>query len=109
MRPSMRDIIRARVEALDDWDDGGNFVLARDSGAHIISNTGPQGWNAGAGHVPPSIVPVLLRVFEGIRGELEIAPVSSNKSLEAALRKAERAFLDGPSFDQLVQYPPVSG
>jgi hypothetical protein len=104
MHRSVREIVRARVEELDDWDDGDGFVMASDVGARIISYTGSKGWDAGAGHRPPSIVPVLVKVFEEIRGQLRVAVKRLGVAAPRPISAAENAFIANPNFDRLVQY-----
>jgi hypothetical protein len=97
--------VQRRVEQLDRWEDNGaDFILASDAGAHINSYTGSHGWNPNAGQEPPPINPVLRRVFEEIAGQYEQYVRRSRQTHTASIAAAAARFEAAPSMIALYEY-----
>jgi hypothetical protein len=104
---SLNHRVAARISQLEAWDDGGDLVLDHQAGAHISSYTGPHAWYSGAGHEPPSVLPVL----QYVRAELAAKFDSLDSSRVAATRSTfiEKcsAFDRAPNMTTLIELASV--
>lgn len=99
---SLAQRLAARIEQLDDWEDGGGVILDRQAGAHITSYTGPRAWNAGAGHEPPSAVPLLLRLRKEVVATFNTLPRAHTDPIRSDFTSRCKAFDAEPSMRALI-------
>ena len=104
---SLAQRLAARLEELDDWDDGGGIILDREAGGRITSYTGTHAWNAGAGHVGPPPGPMLRIVRDEIRRQFASIPSKRQAALRDVFIARLNAFDQNPSMRSLIAFAEV--